>query len=286
MSGTSGRPLSFREPVTLGRTGLRVGRLGISSSYGAPAEAFEEAFERGCTYWTWGTFIRGRSKAMRKAVRNIVARGKRDELVLSLVTYAHTAWITSWRLRAGLKALGCDHADVLLLGYYPKPPPPRVLEGARKLVDEGLVRHLGVTSHVRTVFPKLEETAAYGVYHVRYNAAHRGAEQDVFPHLAPEPERRAGVVSFTATDWRRLLKAKRMPPGEAPATAPDCYRFALSHPQVDVCMVGARDRAEMRENLAVLDQGPMSEAELKRMRRIGDHVYGRQVAHRERSPED
>jgi aryl-alcohol dehydrogenase-like predicted oxidoreductase len=32
---------------------------------------------------------------------------------------------------------------------------------------------------------------------------------------------------------------------------------------------------QMRENLAVLDAGPMSEDELARMRRIGDHVHGR-----------
>jgi hypothetical protein len=31
----------------------------------------------------------------------------------------------------------------------------------------------------------------------------------------------------------------------------------------------------MRENLSVLDSGPMSEDELARMRRIGDHVYGK-----------
>ena len=30
---------------TLGRTGLSVGRLGLAASYGAPTEAFEEAFE-------------------------------------------------------------------------------------------------------------------------------------------------------------------------------------------------------------------------------------------------
>jgi hypothetical protein len=32
----------------LGQTGINVGRLGVSASYGAPAEAFEEAFEKGC----------------------------------------------------------------------------------------------------------------------------------------------------------------------------------------------------------------------------------------------
>jgi hypothetical protein len=36
--------------TSLRQTGLKVGRLGVSASYGAPAEAFEEAFEKGCNY--------------------------------------------------------------------------------------------------------------------------------------------------------------------------------------------------------------------------------------------
>jgi hypothetical protein len=31
----------------LGRTGLKVGRLGVACSYGAPTAALEEAFEQG-----------------------------------------------------------------------------------------------------------------------------------------------------------------------------------------------------------------------------------------------
>jgi hypothetical protein len=38
---------SLLEPTTLGRTGLKVGRLGVSASYGIPATAVEMAFERG-----------------------------------------------------------------------------------------------------------------------------------------------------------------------------------------------------------------------------------------------
>jgi len=39
------------EPTILGRTGLKVGRIGISAAYGAPANAIEEAFERGANYF-------------------------------------------------------------------------------------------------------------------------------------------------------------------------------------------------------------------------------------------
>ena len=64
--------MDFNSKVILGQTGLLVGRLGISSSYGAHAEAFEEAFERGCNYFTWGTFLKGPSSEMKTAIRNIV----------------------------------------------------------------------------------------------------------------------------------------------------------------------------------------------------------------------
>ena len=47
-----------------------------------------------------------------------------------------------------------------------------------------------------------------------------------------------------------------MPAGEVPPSAADCYRFALSHPAVDVCMMGARTVDDIRENLRALDLGP------------------------------
>ncbi len=61
--------MTFNKKQVLGKTGLIVGRLGISSSFGAPAEAFEEAFEKGCNYFVWGTFIKGRSSKMKKAIK-------------------------------------------------------------------------------------------------------------------------------------------------------------------------------------------------------------------------
>lgn len=264
---------TLRDRAVLGRTGLRVGRLGISSSYGAPAAAFEAALDEGQNYWTWGTFIKGRSSAMRDAVQSIVRMGRRDDLVLGVITYAHWPSLTAWRLRRGLKALGTDYADVLLLGYYSQVPSRRTLDAARKLRDEGLIRHIGVTGHRRAMFQDIEADSGIDVIHVRYNAVHRGAEEDVFPFVAGPGG--PGVVSFTATDWGHLLQSKRMPPGDPPLTAPECYRFALSHPAVDVCMIGPRDEREMQEDLAVLDQEPLDENERGRIVRIGDHLYGR-----------
>jgi predicted aldo/keto reductase-like oxidoreductase len=65
-----------------------------------------------------------------------------------------------------------------------------------------------------------------------------------------------------------------MPPGEPPARARDCYRFALSHPAVDMVLCGPADAAQMQEALGALEAGPLAPDEMARMRRIGDHVYG------------
>jgi predicted aldo/keto reductase-like oxidoreductase len=265
--------MDFREKIRLGRTGLQVGRLGISSSYGAPAKAFEEAFDRGCNYFSWGTFIKGRSAEMEKAIKNIVERGHREALIVSMWSYAHNSFLTEISFRRGLKALGIEYADVLVLGYFPRRPNQKVIDGARRLKKEGLVRFIGLSSHNRRLFPALQKEGIFDLFHIRYSAAHRGAETETFPFLKGDDK--PGVVSFTATRWGKLLKPEKMPPGEHPATAVDCYRFVLTNPSVDVCMSGARNLGQMRENLGTLNCGPMIEEELNRMRRIGDYVRGK-----------
>ncbi len=263
--------MNFHEPAVLGRTGLKVGRLGIASGYGAPTAAIEEAFEWGCNYFTWGTVIKGYSAPMRQALKNIVAKGQRDRLVLATFTYAHNNFLTERLLARGLKSAGLDHADVLILGYFSRRPPRRLIDGALRMKEKGLIRFIGLSSHNRKLLGELARNGEFDVMHLRYNAAHRGAETEIFPFL--EGERRPGIVSFTATRWGKLLAPKKMPPGEKPPTAADCYRFVLSHPAVDVCISGAKTAEQMRANLAGLDAGPMSDAELARMRRIGDHVH-------------
>jgi len=271
--------MTFADPIALGRSGLQVGRLGLASSYGAPAAAFEEAFERGCNYFVWGSFIRGRRPAMRDAVQAIVRRGQRERMVLAMHSYWHSALLMPGSVQRALKALHTDHLDVLILGYYPRRPSRAVLQAALKLRQAGLIRCIGLSGHNRGLFPELasETNSPIDVFHVRYNAAHRGAEQEIVAPLQGL-ESRPGFVAFTATRWGRLLDPGRMPPGESAPSAVDCYRFVLSRPGVDVCLTGPRSLEQMRQNLRLLDQGPMDEAELARMRRIGDHVYGRKGA--------
>ena len=236
--------MEFNEQTLLGRTGLMAGRLGIASGYGAPAAAIEEAFERGCNYMTWGTFMKGYSQHMREAVRNIIAKGQRDRMVLAMFSYAHQSFLTEHFFVKGLKSAGLDYADILILGFFPRRPSKRIIDGVMRLKEKGLVRFIGLSGHNRKLFPQLHKDGIFDVFHIRYNAVHRGAETESFPFLTGQP--RPGVVNFTSTAWGKLLKPKKMPPGEQAPAAAECYRFVLSHPAVDVCMTGPRTIDEMR----------------------------------------
>ena len=260
--------MDFMEKRILGRTSLMAGPLGVAASYGAPASAFEEAFEKGCNYFYWGSM---RKRDMRDALRNIRGKGKRDQLIVVLQSYSRSASLMESFLGSGLRKLGLDHADVLLLGWHNKRPAQRILDKALQLKEKGMVRFLGISGHNRRLFPEVARENVFDLFHVRYNAAHRGAEQEIFPHIGGDG--RPGVVSYTATRWGQLCNPKKMPQGESPLTGSDCYRFALSHPSVDVCITGPRDPAQMREALRALEQGPLSGEEMERIRKIGDYVH-------------
>lgn len=269
MARTATRTERFQ--TVLGRTGLTVGRLGIGASYGVPTAAIERAFhEYGVNYFYWGS---RRTAAMRDAIRNLVSEG-RDRLVVAFQSYDRTGPLMRLFHERGLRALGIERADVLILGWHNSVPSRRILDAALGLKEAGLVRFLAVSGHHRPMFARIAEDPAspIDILMFRYNAAHRGAEREIFPYLPDE--NRPGVTCYTATRWRQLMDPKRMPAGERPMTAADCYRFVLSNPRVDLCMTGPATAEQMDEALTALDLGPMSDEELARARRIGDHVHG------------
>ncbi len=255
--------------VKLGKTDLVAGRLGLGASYGTPADALEAAFEHGCNYFYWGAL---RNAKMAAAIRNIVNKGKRDDLIVVIQDFRRSRLGVERSLMRGLKRLGLDYADVLLLGWHNKPPHPRILDAAEKLKKKQVFRYLGISGHKRALFPELARDSRYDLFQIRYNAANRGAEEDIFPHL---PENRPGVVSFTATRRMSLVKSSRIPADEKRPTAGDCYRFVITNPSVDVVITAPSKAAQLEQNIAEVKKGPMNEDELRWMRRIGDYVYGR-----------
>ena len=259
----------LEERIKLGRSELYAGRLGLGAAYGAPAAAWEAAFDAGCNLFYWGAL---RNKKMAEAIRNLIAQGKREQMIIMIQVFRRSSGGLEKSLQRGLKKLGLDYADIMLLGWRGKPVSEKLLEQAMALQSQGRFRYLGISSHNRSVFPQLAQDPRYEIFMLRYNAANRGADVDIFPHL---PEARPGIIAFTATRNKSLVKSGKIPSEEKRPTAGDCYRFVLSNPNVDVAISAPSKMEQMLQNLTEVAKGPMREEEMAWMRRVGDFVYGK-----------
>lgn len=262
-------PQSFFES-TLGRTGIPVHRLGLSGTYWPGKQTIHYALDQGVNYF----FCYGFDAQMVRVLRDL-ARTRRKDVVIATGAYNLVVGYPNLRrtLEKRLRQLGTDYIDVFLfLGVLkPKQFPEKVVEEMCRFREEGKVRAIGLSCHDRKFAGQLAEQGKLDTLMIRYNAAHRGAENDIFPHLAAH---HPGLVSYTATRWGYLLRKPRAWPKSEPIpTAGDCYRFVLGNDNVDVCLTAPSNMKQLRENLEAVSRGPLPDADMDFMRRFGDVVH-------------
>jgi len=256
--------------TVLGRTGLRVHRLGLSATYRPGSRALERGVERGINYF----FGYGFDGQMTRFTRSVLARD-REKYVLATGAYNLVVGHPNIRrtLEKRLRQFGTEYIDLFLfLGVMKeKEFPPAVRAELVRLKEEGKVRHIGMSCHDRKYAGQMAEKGALDALMIRYNAAHRGAERDIFPLCeAHNP----GIVSYTATRWTYLLRApKGWPSGGRIPDAGLCYRFVLSHPAVHLAMTAPHDMNQLDENLDAVERGPLAEDDASFMRSFGDAVH-------------
>ena len=247
----------------------RVHRLGLAFNHGIGAASVEAALDQGINYLFWTRF----QKAERQAVVKAALRRDRDRYVLATgVTFGYLATGIRRGLEKILRSFDIDYLDVFQLYWLGRMSffSQSIQKELIGLREEGLVRALGVSIHDRKRAGKLAEDSPLDLLMIRYNAAHPGAEKDIFPSYA---KRRPLTVAYTATRWRKLLKSPKGWSGP-PMTAGDCYRFCLSSPHVDVVLTSPKSGEQLQENLAALENGPLSEAEDQQFRKFGRAVHG------------
>ncbi len=254
--------------AVLPRVGKRVYRLGLSASYGMSERTAREAREGPFQYVFWPAGARSLTAPLRDACR----RDRERYVVASGPTVGFLARSPRKRVEKALRLLGTDYLDVLQLFWVGvgSSLAPRMLDELVKLREEGKVRAIGISIHDRPRAGALAAGSPLDLYMLRYNAAHPGAEADVFPHF---PADRPAVVAYTATAWTRLLRRSRKHDGP-PMTAGDCDRFCLSSPFVDVVLTAPGKADRLRENLAALEKGPLSPEEMAFLRDFGRAVHG------------
>jgi predicted aldo/keto reductase-like oxidoreductase len=273
-SQTEPKRNAFPRRVELGGGCPPVVRLGLATRGNTQlaAEDVALAVGRGVNYLNWCGYDDG----IAKALRNKLIR--RNSVVVAMQLDSREAASAESELEESFRMLGTGRIDVVTFYYVEskreweqiagRDGALRVLEAEKQ---KGRVGLIGLTTHQRKLAAACVEEKRLDLTMVRYNAAHRGAEQDVFPVTE-----RLGmpVVVYTAQRWGALTQATRDDPLEfAPPAAIEWYRFALAHPAASVVLMAPNGRRELEENLKLLDdwRAPTA-AEFEKMAKHGLRV--------------
>jgi predicted aldo/keto reductase-like oxidoreductase len=260
-----GNPKAFGKPVCrLGLASRGDGRLTVDDVH--------HALDRGVNFLNWP----GTEDALSQT---IAALGPlRDRVIVCAQFSARTAAEAAPELSALLAALATDYIDVLTFYYIERSwewdelrGPRGALAYCRAAQRDGRVRRLGLTTHQRKLAAAVARSGELDLLMIRYNAAHRGAEQEIFPVT---DARGMPVVAYTVLRWGGLLQpTPDDPPGFVVPGAAAWYRFVLQSPSVTIALMAPHDRAELELDLAVLEHdAPLSADECDRLAAHGRRV--------------
>ena len=250
-------------PRTLPILDRQVSPLGLACNYGIDSAGVRAAVDAGINYLFWPG---ARCKPALDGVREALARD-RERVVFAAGTGGPFGFHYRSRVEALLRQMKTEYLDVFHMFWLGVTSWDNrsVMDALLELREEGKIRAIGVTIHDRERAGRLAADSELDMLMIRYNAAHPGAEQDIFPHLPPQ---RRFLVAYTATAWRKLLSAPKGWDGPVPS-AGDCYRFCLSNPAISVALTGPASTQQLLDNLADLDKGPLDADEQRWMRAIG-----------------
>jgi predicted aldo/keto reductase-like oxidoreductase len=253
---------------------LPICRVGLATrgSCGLTPDDVGHAVESGVNFLNWC----GVPDALSEFIAGLGPR--RSKVAVCVQFEARTAPDARDEFERILEQLRTDYIDILTFYYVEESEEWRQIIGPGGAMEfcaaaqrEGRVRLLGVTSHQRRLAAEMAASGLLDMLMIRYNAAHRGAETEVFPVTTAQA---LPVVVYTCLRWGALLRSTpEDPPDFVVPRAPAWYRFALQHPAVTVALMAPENRAELDEDLQALRSAqPLSAEEYERLAAHGRRV--------------
>jgi aryl-alcohol dehydrogenase-like predicted oxidoreductase len=209
-------------------------------------------------------------------------RGRRDDVFLATKLFpVGLPFMTPSRARASARRLGVERIDVYQQ-HWPSPlfPPGPTMRRLRRLVGEGLVRHVGVSNHGLAGWQACDEALGSPVLsnQVRFSLLHREPERELVPwarqnnriviaysplaqgllsgrYQGPPPRnfRRVRSDFVNRRRWEPLISALREIAMRHEATMSQvALAWLVSQPNV-VAIPGASRVSQLEENAAAAD---------------------------------
>ena len=292
--------------TTLGRTGIEVSRIAfgtwqLGGDWGnfdesEAIDAIRKARELGINLFDtaqgygFGASERLLSKALRDEIDN-----RRDEVVLAtkgglrmtddgLVRDASSEWLRSG-VDASLGALGTDYIDVYQVHWPdPKTPFAETAGALGELVDEGKIRHIGVSNFDARQMDEFSRTRPVETLQPPYHLFRRDIEAEILPYAR---EHDIGVLVYgplahgllsgtmseetklAENDWRsrnpifqgeefrhnleKVADLKQFAEERGTSVSQLAIAWTLANPAVHVAIVGARREQHIADAIRAAD---------------------------------
>jgi len=258
--------------VTLGKSGLKVSTLGfgcmripnennvVNRDLATPL--LRKAVDLGVNFFdsAYGYMNGDSEEALGEAIEDI-----REKVIISTKNPHHNATKDEWRaaLELQLKRLRTDYIDIynhhfLSLAQYDKTIDPEkdgLLTEMLKAKEEGLVRHIGFSSHdTPENIVKLAQTGYFETLICQYNLLDRCNEQT----MATVKELGLGVIVMGPVGGGRLglpsEKISELTDGKVTSTPEAALRFVWGNPNVDVALSGMSTMEQLEDNIRIESQ--------------------------------
>ena len=265
-------------------------------------------------------------RVLGKALRDDIEH-RRDEVVIAtkgglrmtddgLVRDSSPDWLRQG-LEESLEALGVDHVDLFQVHWPDREVPFAETAGALQgLVDEGKIRHVGVSNFSPVEMSEFAETRPVETLQPPYDLFRRGIEVEILPYceehdigvlvygalahglltgamdenttFAPD-DWRSGAPFFKGEDFHRNLEVVH----RLQSLAQDRFEVSVSrlaiawtlgNPAVDAVIVGARHPGHIEDSVAASELD-LSEAELEEIEGIMADSISMGGPHPEMMPE-
>ena len=276
---------------TLGSTGLKVSEIGMGcegfseNGCGMAKELFEVAEEHGVNYFDLYTSNPDTRRAVGRAMK-----GRREKFLVQ--SHICSVWQGGQYKRTRklseveegfeemMRLLETDYLDVGMIHYcdslsdWEDIEKNGVLSYARRLKEEGRIRHIGLSSHNPEVAIRAAESGTIEGLMFSVNPCYdlQPASEDVeelwaaknyageLMNMDSERQRLyetcqrigVGITVMKCFGGGDLLDAKLSPAGAA-LTVNQCIHYALSRPAVATVLVGAHSREQLLQSIAYED---------------------------------
>jgi len=247
----------------LGKTGLKVTKLGFGCMVTSDGSVVERAADLGITYFdTARGYMNGNNERMVGAA----LKRKRNDITLSTKTHAATKEEALRDLDTSLKELGTDHVEIWYLHAKTRPEEVTddLIEAQQIAKKAGKIRFAGVSSHSgqKELLPWLAKNPHIDVVLTGYNFTQEAFMNEV---IAEVEKAGKGVVAMKVMAGG----IRRMRPGDPnldrlkrDGALPAALQWVLQNPHIHTAIPSMTDMDQLEENLKAMAQ-PFGEPQKK-----------------------